>query len=182
MLQLEIKPPELFDERTNRFVPACEKVTLRLEHSLVSLSKWESKWKKPFLNNNGMGQEETIDYVRCMTITQCVDPKVYDYLTEDDYKKIHDYIDDSMTATWFKKQSGAAPNRSVITSEIIYFWMTAYAIPFDPCEKWHLNRLMTLIRVCDEKNRPSKKMSKKDSAAQYRSLNNARRARMGGRG
>lgn len=182
MLQLEIKPPELFDEKANRFVPASAPATLRLEHSLVSLSKWESKWKKPFLNNDGMSAEETLDYIRCMTITQCVDPKIYDYITEKDLERIREYIDDPMTATWFKKQSGKAPSRSVITSELIYFWMTAFEIPFDPCEKWHLNRLMTLIRVCDEKNRPSKKASKKDTAAQYRSLNNARRSRMGSRG
>lgn len=181
MLQIEIRPPEMFDERTNRFVPACEKTVLRLEHSLVSLSKWESRWKVPFINHTNMTQEQNIDYIRCMTITQCVDPNVYQFLSEEDLIKIRDYIDDKMTATWFtaQKKGGHSP---VVTSELIYYWMTVYGIPFDPCEKWHLNRLLTLIRVCDEKEKPSRKMSKRDSAAQYRDLNNLRRARHGGRG
>jgi hypothetical protein len=165
----------MFDERINRFI-TTKSTTLQLEHSLVSLSKWESKWKTYYLNNDKLTNEMSIDYVRCMTLTQCVDPKVYDYLTEEDMKKIREYIDDPMTATTFTK-SNAPARRQIVTAEIIYYWMVAQQIPFDPCQKWHLNRLLTLIRVCDEKNSPKKKMSKREAMSRQRSLNAARRAK-----
>jgi len=181
MLQLTIKGAEVYDERTNRIVTVPGQ-TLQLEHSLISVSKWEQKWKKPFLNNQDMTTEMTIDYVRCMTLTQNVNPDVYNYLTMDDLQKIRDYIDDPMTATWFKKDS-RRPNKDVITNEIVYYWMITFGIPLDPCQKWHFNRLMTLIRVCDEKSNPGrKKMSRRQAAEQYRNLNAMRRAKMGTRG
>ena len=175
MLQITIKGAELYDENTNRFI-TTKGATLQLEHSLVSLSKWESKWKTYYLNNENITAEMSIDYVRCMTLTQCVDPKVYNYLTEEDMLKIREYIDDPMTATTFKNNRRGS-NRQIITAEIIYSWMVSLQIPFDPCQKWHLNRLLTLIRVCDEKNSPKKKMSKRDAMNQQRSLNAARRAK-----
>lgn len=175
MLQITVKGAELFDERTNRFI-SVKGATLQLEHSLVSLSKWESKWKVHYLNNDKLTPEMSIDYVRCMTTTQHVDPRIYEYLTEEDLKRIRDYIDDPMTATTFKNK-GRTPNRQVVTAEIIYYWMVSLQIPFDPCQKWHLNRLLTLIRVCDEKNSPKKKMSKREAMNQQKSLNAARRAK-----
>lgn len=175
MLQITIKGTELFDERTNRFI-TVKGATLQLEHSLVSLSKWESKWKVNYLNNAKMTPEMSIDYIRCMTITQNVDPNVYNYLTEENMREIREYIDDPMTATTFKKSS-KPPSRQIVTAEIIYYWMVTMGIPFDPCQKWHLNRLLTLIRVCDEKNSPKKKMSKREAMNQQRSLNAARRAK-----
>lgn len=183
MLQITIKGTELYDERTNKFV--CTKgATLQLEHSLVSLSKWESKWKTHYLNNEKLTNEMSIDYVRCMTLTQCVDPKIYDYLTEEDMKKIREYIDDPMTATTFTKRQGTGSKISgqIVTAEIIYYWMVAQQIPFDPCQKWHLNRLLTLIRVCDEKNSPKKKMSKSEAMSRQRKLNAARRAKYNTKG
>lgn len=175
MLQITIQGTEMFDERTNKFI-IVKGATLQLEHSLVSLSKWESKWKTHYLNNSDITPEMSIDYVRCMTTTQNVDPRVYENLTQENMDAIRKYIDDPMTATTFKK-SNKPPNRGIVTAEIIYYWMVALQIPFDPCQKWHLNRLLTLIRVCDEKNSPKKKMSKRDAMAQQRSLNAARRAR-----
>ena len=175
MLQIIIQGTEMFDERTNKFI-IVKGATLQLEHSLVSLSKWESKWKTHYLNNSDITPEMSIDYVRCMTTTQNVDPRVYEHLTQENMDAIRKYIDDPMTATTFKK-SNKPPNRGIVTAEIIYYWMVALQIPFDPCQKWHLNRLLTLIRVCDEKNSPKKKMSKRDAMAQQRSLNAARRAR-----
>lgn len=175
MLQITIQGTEMFDERTNKFI-IVKGATLQLEHSLVSLSKWESKWKTHYLNNSDITPEMSIDYVRCMTTTQNVDPRVYEHLTQENMDAIRKYIDDPMTATTFKK-SNKPPNRGIVTAEIIYYWMVALQIPFDPCQKWHLNRLLTLIRVCDEKNSPKKKMSKRDAMAQQRSLNAARRAR-----
>lgn len=179
MLRIVVPSAELFDERTNRFVQIQGR-ELQLEHSLVSVSKWESKWKKPFLGLTAKTREETLDYIRCMTITQNVDPNVYFGITPQNIKAVNDYIEDSMTATTFKKTSKGG-GRQIITSEIIYYWMVSLNIPME-CQKWHLNRLLALIRVCDEKNKPGKKMSRRDVISQNRALNQARRARSGSRG
>lgn len=179
MLQITIPSYELFDENTNKIVFVKGR-DLQLEHSLVSISKWESKWKKPFLGDTQKTREETIDYIRCMTLTQNVDPLVYRGITYENIRQVNAYIEDSMTATTFKR----APKRAsggAVTSEIIYYWMISLEIPVE-FQKWHLNRLLTLIRVCDEKSQPSKKMSKRDVMSQYRSVNAARRARYGTRG
>lgn len=179
MLKIYVPSSELYDERTNRFITISGR-ELQLEHSLVSVSKWESKWKKPFLGNAAKNREETIDYIRCMTITQNVDPSVFLGLTNENIEAVNKYIDDPMTATTFRNNN-RRPNRQVITSEIIYYWMISLEIPME-CQKWHLNRLLTLIRVCDEKSQPGKKKSRKDVMAENRALNQMRRARSGSRG
>lgn len=179
MLKIFVPSAELYDERTERFITINGR-ELQLEHSLVSLSKWECKWKKPFLSNAPKSREETIDYVRCMTISQNVDPNVFLGLTDANIEAVNRYIDDPMTATTFKN-SQKRPSRQIVTSEIIYYWMISLEIPME-CQKWHLNRLLTLIRVCDEKNQPGKKKSKKDIIAENRALNQMRRARTGSRG
>ena len=181
MLQLKIPDTELFDEKEQKFI-RIKGCTLSLEHSLVSISKWESKYKKPFLSRDGKTAEETLDYIRFMTITQNVDPMMYGLLTREHIQQVMDYIDDPMTATTISRKEGQGSSRNIITSEVIYYYMTAYQIPFDPCQKWHLNRLMMLIRVCDEKNAPKKKMGKKDAASKYSSINAARRAKHHTRG
>lgn len=181
MLPIEIKEMQVYNEATNKVVKVKGQI-LMLEHSLVSISKWEEKWHKPFLNNTEMTPEMNLDYVRCMTITQNVDPAVYDRLTTADMQRIREYIDDTHTATWFRNMN-KRPTRDVITNEIVYYWMDTFGIPYDPCQKWHFNRLMTLIRVHDEKSAPGrKKMSRRQAAAQYRDLNAIRRARTGSRG
>ena len=177
MLQLRIDDAELFDERTMRFI-TVKGQTLQLEHSLVSISKWEAKWKKPFMSPNPKTQEETVDYIRFMTITQNVNPVVYELITKDHIDQVMAYIEDPMTATTIKNKEGKGMSRQIITSEVVYYYMTAFQIPFDPCQKWHFNRLMTLIRVCDEKNTPPKKMSRGQTARSNHSLNAARRAKM----
>lgn len=179
MLRITIPPAEYFDEETNRFI-TVKGQDLQMEHSLVSVSKWESKWKKPFLGKDPKTREETIDYIRCMTITQHVDPSVYLGLTDKNIMEVNAYIDDPMTATTFKN-TNRKTSRQIVTSEIIYYWMISLEIPME-CQKWHLNRLLTLIRVCDEKNQPGKKMSRRDVLAQNRALNQARRAKSGTRG
>ena len=181
MLQLVIQDAELYDERTSRFV-SVKGQTLQLEHSLVSLSKWESKWKKPFLQDIPKTGEEIVDYIRAMTITQNVNPMVYQLITQKHVDQVMAYINDPMTATTIKKKEGSGRSRQIMTSEVIYYYMTAYQIPFDPCQKWHLNRLMMLINVCDEKNATPKKMGKKQTAMSNHSLNAARRSRMHTRG
>lgn len=180
MLTITIPGSEIYNEITNCFTTIKEQ-KLQLEHSLVSISKWESKWKKPFLTEKPKTREETLDYVRCMTITQNVDPNAYHGLTNENIKVINDYIGDPMTATTFSNRNRRMGKRSIITSEVIYYWMVYYGIPME-CQRWHLNRLMTLIRICNEKEQPGKKMSKRDIMSQNRSLNQARRAKSGSRG
>ena len=174
MLQIVIPIcSEGWDEATERFVEPQTQV-LQLEHSLVSLSKWESKWCKSFISNPNKTNEELMDYVRCMTLTEDVDPKVYDHLTQDNIKQINDYISAPMTATYFTEDKRKKQNREIITSELIYYWMIAATIPFE-CQNWHLNRLLTLIRVCGIKNQPPKKMSKRSIMSRNAALNAARR-------
>lgn len=181
MIKVHVAPKEYWDERNETFVLpkgiSPNGVDLSLEHSLISLSKWESKWKKPFLDSE-KSRDESVDYVRCMTLNKEVDPLVYKSIDNDTLKKIFDYINDSMTATTFRKElnnkSGGRAER--ITSELVYYWMVSYGIPFD-CEKWHLNRLMTLIRICGIKNNPNgSKMSRQEQAAYRSALNASRRA------
>lgn len=175
MLKLNVPPIELFDERTCEFT-STKPMTLQLEHSLVSLSKWESKWCKPFLKDGKKPAEELLDYIRCMTITQNVDPLVYQMLPGELIDQVTEYIAAPMTATTFRKDQEKVTNKEIVTSELIYYWMIAANIPFE-CEKWHLNRLMTLINICGIKNQPpkQKKFGPKDYAAR-RALYAARRA------
>lgn len=180
MLQITIPEIELWDEGKQEFVYSKAQ-TLQLEHSLVSLSKWESKWGKAFLGKADKSNEEIIDYIRCMTITQNVSPEIYNYLTDDNYKQIDDYISAPMTATVFSPDKSSKRNRETVTAELIYYWMIAQNIPFE-CQKWHLNRLLTLIRVCNIKNQPAKKKSKQDIIAQNAALNAARRKQLNSRG
>lgn len=179
MLRLIVPEKELYDERTGLFV-RTKKQVLQLEHSLVSLSKWESKWHKPFLSKNEKSGEEMLDYIRCMTITQNVPDEVYFALDTNELMKINDYLNDSMTATTITKQQGKSLGE-IITSEIIYYWMISLQIPFE-CEKWNLNRLLTLIEVCNIKNSPGKKMSKSEIMRRNRTLNAARKQQMHTRG
>ena len=179
MLKIIVPGIEYYDERTNEFVYYKDQV-LQLEHSLVSISKWESTWHKPVLSDKEKSPEEILDYVRCMTITQNVGPDVYLRLTEQNFLDINSYIENSMTATTFSndKRSGG---REIITSEIIYYWMISFNIPFE-CQKWHLNRLLTLIKVCNIKNSPPKKMSKTEMMNRNRALNAARKQQLNTKG
>ena len=180
MLTIIVPESEIYNEETNEFITINETV-LRLEHSLVSISKWESKWKKPFLGRESKTRKELIDYIRCMTITQNVPDAVYLCLTNENYDQIGAYIEDSMTATWFSDRTNK-PNTEIITSELIYYWMVAFNIPWE-AQKWHLNRLLTLIKVCSIKNDPkNQKMSKSSIMKQNNALNRARRAKHGSRG
>lgn len=174
MLQLEIPERELFDELTSEFI-YYKKETLQLEHSLVSLSKWESTWRKPFLSKDPKTIEEMVDYIKCMTITQNVKPEAYLYLPQEVFKNVDTYINLPMTATWFNENENAPKNREIITSEIIYYWMIAHQIPME-CQKWHLNRLLTLIRVCNLKSQPPKKQGRKEAMSKRAALNQARRS------
>ena len=179
MLRIKIPAFESFDEAKNEFVYSME-ASMQLEHSLVSLSKWESKWQKPFLTRDEKTTEESIDYIRCMTVTQNVNPIVYSGITSENIREVTEYIEAPMTATKFKKESKTF-NKEVITAEIIYYWMITLNIPFE-CQKWHLNRLLTLINVCNIKNQPQKKMGQHELMHRNASLNAARRQALNTRG
>lgn len=184
MLEVTIPRIEGFNDLTGEFITVSKEETLLLEHSLLSMAKWESKWHKPFLDScKEHTVEESIDYIRCMTISpKNVDPGLYRNVPQNVMDKITNYIDDPMTATWFSDSNHSSGRSNAVTSEIIYYWMITYNIPFDPCEKWHLNRLTTLIRVCSEKNSPQKKMSKSEIMERNRRLNEQRKAQMNSKG
>lgn len=181
MLTIEIKASGkvLYNRSNSEFITAKD-TAITIEHSLVSMSKWESKWHKPFISKTDKTNAEILDYIKCMTITQNVDPNVYYFLTSEQIKEIENYIGDPMTATWFPENPNAPKKKSTeqITSELIYYWMVAFRIPFE-CQKWHLNRLMVLIRICNVKNQPDKKYSKKEVMSTNAALNAARRKRLG---
>lgn len=180
MLRITIPATELWDERNERIIRTKEQ-TLQLEHSLVSISKWEMTWGKPFLSKETKTVDETIDYVRCMTLTQNVNPNVYFALNDEVLKQVNDYIDNPMTATTFSEDKSGRPNREIITAEIVYYWMSALQIPMD-CQKWHFNRLLAYIRVCNIKNQPPKKMGQAEMMRRNTALNAARRQQLNTKG
>lgn len=181
MLTIEVPiGEEGFDQETQRFVDSPDVFVLEMEHSLVSLSKWESFFEKPFLSSEEKSPEEFLWYIVAMTRTQKVPEQIFEKLSKGNVEKIGAYINAKMTATWFSDQN-REHSREVITSEIIYYWMIALGIPFR-CENWHLNKLMALIRVCNLKNAPEKKVSQAEMIARNRELNAKRRAETGSRG
>jgi len=179
MLKIHVSGSEVYDELSEEFI-VVKPVDLALEHSLISLSKWESKWHKPFLKDEKKSDEEFLDYIRCMTLTQNVDPHVYLSLSQENLSEILSYINDPMTATTFSK-TNSAPNHETYTSELIYYYMIAAGVPID-CQKWHLNRLLTLLKICGIKASKQKPMSKAAIMKQNSAINAARRAKMGSKG
>ena len=179
MIQLVVPDLEIYDDGKSEFIIEKGQI-LQVEHSLVSIAKWESKWNKPFLTNKPKTVEETLDYIRCMTITQNVLPYIYSHITNEIVNQVSEYIARPMSATWFTNDDNT-PSKEIITSEIIYYSMIAYNIPFE-CQKWHLNRLLTLIRVCKKKNDKPKKMSKGEIMNRNRELNNKRRQQQNSKG
>lgn len=180
MLQITIPSIEEWDEEKQEFIYPDEK-TLTLEHSLVSLSKWESKWHKPFIHKDDKTSEEFIDYIKCMTLDSNVDSEVYNRLTNENISQINKYINDSMTATFFSDDKRVKKYGEIITAELIYYWMITCGVPFE-CENWHLNRLLTLIRVCNTMNTPKKKKSIKEIMSRNAAINEARKQKLKTRG
>lgn len=172
MLKIYVPQREFFNEETNEFV-TVKGTTLTLEHSLLSISKWESKWHKPFMTKESKTIEEIVSYIECMTLNSISDPNVFKAITNKNLKEVQDYISDPMTATTFSDMHNK-PSREIVTSELIYYWMIALNVPFE-CQKWHINRLLTLIRVCNIKSQPAKKMNKREILNRNRALNAARR-------
>lgn len=180
MITLQLPEIELFDEETESFSTLPAK-TLKMEHSLLTLAAWESKWEKPFLSSEKRTTEESVSYLQIMCIDEENPEDSISRLSQEQFDEINQYIEAKMTATWFKDLPGNRPNRETITAEIIYYWMNALNISLE-WESRHLNRLFTFIRVVNEKNKPAKKMPRADAAAQQRALNEKRLAEMGTRG
>lgn len=181
MLEITTMEEELYIPKTNKFIqiPAC---TLRLEHSLISLAKWESRWHVPYFDNTRKTPAQELDYIRCMAIGHVKDDLVFEVLSVQNILTIKDYINDAMTATTFQKKADSrSKKKEVTTAETLYAHMFAHGIPID-CEKWHLNRLFTLLRVCDLQNAPREKMTKKQTAAWNAEQNAIRRAKYNTRG
>ena len=174
MIDIIIPEQETFDETTMQFRYSKEQ-KLTLEHSLIAISKWESKFEKPFLSSE-KSTHETLEYIKCMTLTQNVKPETYLHLTSKNLEDIQAYIEAPMTATTFKKIEKRGGKKEIITAELIYYWMIVFNIPFE-CQKWHLNKLLTLVEVCARKSEPPKKMSRREISAQHRAINAANRAR-----
>lgn len=183
MLEISVEVvPELWNEETQEFIPAKEQ-KLQLEHSLVSLSKWESKWCKAFLSKEPKTTEQTIDYIKCMTLTKNVDPDIYNNLSNSNITEINRYIESPMTASVVPDIDQKSGVKDTPTAEIIYYWMIALQIPFE-CQRWHLNRLLSLIKVCNYKNQPENKrrMSNKELMSRNAALNEARRLKHNSKG
>lgn len=184
MLQISVvAEPEQWNSKTEEFIPE-KRITLHLEHSLISLAKWESKWCKPFLSNQAKhSDEETLDYIRCMTITQNVDPKVYRNISNRELERIGKYINAPMTATTFGDDGvdSKKKNTQIVTNELIYYWMIAHGIPHD-YDKWHLNRLLTLIKVCEAERAPKKKRNRAELTRKYEAINAANKAKFNSKG
>lgn len=174
MLKITIPAVDEFDDDRQVFIES-EEVTMELEHSLISLSKWEAIWEKPFLSHEQHTDEQALSYIQMMTLTPNIAPDVYQRLTDDNLQQINAYINAKMSATWFTDKAGPR-NRDIITAEVIYHWMFSASIALE-CENWHLNKLFTLIKVFNEKNSPEKnKMNKKDLLKRNRELNAQRQA------
>lgn len=181
MLRITIPSVEYYDEIAEEFV-TVKGQTIQLEHSLVSISKWESKWCKSFFSREEKTAEETVDYIKCMTLTQNVNPLIYNHLTQSNMDDVNEYIEAPMTATVFYDDNSKKGGRGeTVTSELIYYWMVALNIPFE-CQKWHLNRLLTLVKVCNIKNSPPKKMSRKELMSRNASINAARKQKLNTKG
>lgn len=180
MLNLEILPAEYWDETNERMVYKGKKVTLRLEHSLISISKWESKWCIPFFDTEKTS-EQLLDYIKCMTLDVNVPDEVYDRLSLKNIREINKYIEAPMTASTITSTDNKKTLNERTTSELLYYYMIAYNIPVE-FEKWHINRLIMLIRICSEKNKPAKKMTKREIMEQNRAINAARKAKLNTKG
>lgn len=184
MITVTIPGGEYFDQDTSSFI-AIRPKTVTMEHSLLSISKWESKWHKPFFADNiqkfKKTQREIYDYFRCMSITPNMTAEDFAGLPQAELIRVQEYMNDPMTATWFNDRRKRPPSKKIITAEVIYSQMAEFGIPFDICEKWHINRLMTLLRVCGERNVTPEKKKKSDIAKEYAALNKARRGSTGSR-
>ena len=177
MLTIIVPGAEHYDEEQEEFITVGDYV-LELEHSLVSLSKWESFYEKPFLGGSDKTNEEVTYYIECMILTTEYPKGLISRLNKANLETINKYINAKRSATWFTETNNSR-NTEIVTSELVYYWMFSATVPLE-CETWHLNRLFTLLRVFSEKNDPKKKkISRADIARRNEELNAQRRAQLG---
>lgn len=178
-----VKEMDIWDQTKEEFIHinGFKGCTLILEHSLISISKWEAKWHVPFIGSDKKTEEQTLHYIKCMTINQGISDEAYDHLSVKDITDISNYINDPMTASKIKEVNNQGSNRETVTSDLIYYWMIALQIPFE-CEKWHLNRLLQLVTVCNVKSTPPKKLSKSEIIARNREINRRNREKYHSKG
>lgn len=180
MLTLIVPGTEVYNEETSEFGSEGD-VVLELEHSLASLSKWESNYERPFLADDEKSEGEILGYIKAMVLTPNVAAETYENLTRENFEEINKYIEAKQTATTIYEPPGTSSSRETITAELIYYWMTVFHIPFE-CENWNLNRLFMLIRICSIKQSPPKKESATTRAARQREMNERRRQSMNSTG
>lgn len=180
MLTIRVPLKEGFNDDTQMW-EVIESTELELEHSLASVSKWEQSFEKPFLGANEKTPEETLAYIMLMAVDPKTPPELFARLSEENFKQINEYINAKMTATWFREDKNQRPGRDIITAEVIYHWMIHYNVWLE-AEHWHLNKLLTLIRVCNEKSKTPTKKNRRDMIAERQRLNAQRLAQNGGRG
>ena len=172
MFTLHIPIEERFNEETNEFT--SETLAVELEHSLASISKWESKWELSFLSTEDKTPEQLVGYLHDMCRTPNVPEDIFFRMTPQNNEDLNKYLQSKMTATWFSDEPQNPTKRDIITAEIIYNWMIVFNIPFE-FEHRHLNQLLTLIRVCHKKSESPKKQSRSEQLARHRALNEERR-------
>lgn len=180
MIQITVPKSRVYDSANNLFYTVEKDTLIQLEHSLISLQKWEAKWHKPFLGKGEKTLEETIDYIRCMCLTPNVKGDVFYCIPQTEMEKISEYIENPMTATWFSEERNGVKQKKkeIITAEIIYYWMISLGIPSE-YKKWHLNQLLTLIRVINVKNTPKKKRSRREILEEHKRISDLNKQRFG---
>lgn len=182
MYELKVKGGELYNNLTKEFI-YVKPHTLIIEHSLISLHAWEAIWHIPFLGDQKLNYEQIVSYIKCMTLNHDVDPNIYLFITDENIKEVNAYIDNPMTATWFGDGLGTSKKKKkragrIVTAELLYYYMLSLNIPFE-CRKWHLNQLITLIKVCNEENEtPNKKVSKRDFIKRRDEINEMRKKQL----
>ena len=173
MLTITVPGIDFWDSEREIFIVRDEFV-LELEHSLVTLSKWEQKYEKPYLGPEKHSTEEVLGYVAAMAVTQDLSPEVLVRLSEDNFVEISEYINKKASGTFFSDVMPGKRSSEIITSELIYYWLSAFHIDFNPVENWHLTRLFNLLRVASVKNAPEKKRSRASIAQEQKALNEQR--------
>lgn len=173
MFTIKIPPLEIFDDELEEFRQfGADEITF--EHSLYTIARYEEATHKPYYDTRS-DEDNLFSYMPYMAIKPPKDPSAFFRIPQDELAKLKSWMEDSHTATWFSKDDDNSPEREIVTAELIYYWMTEYRIPFE-CERWHINRLMTLIQVCARKKSPPKQKSQAEIIREHRALNQKRRA------
>jgi hypothetical protein len=172
MLTITVLGEEHWDQENEKFVYP-DSFKLELEHSLVSLSKWESKWEVPFLGEKPKTTEMVLDYIECMILTPDPPADWISKLSKENIEEITAYFDSKQSATWFNDHHPEPKTGETITSELVYYWLDICDIDWQ-AQYWHLNRLLTLVKIHTVKQAKPKPMSRSEMLRRRRALNKQR--------